>query len=331
MNTPEAGSFLFWNVGGLGHLWDLDMKKAETIGKHQIIGLVETWNCKDLKLPSYLSHYTVLEQEATREGSRGRPSAGLLLLIEESRNLKIISHTKSRTSIKTRVLFNNTHIVIALTYIKPGVDSDADILDLFEEIDEITQPEDPLFILGDFNARIGNLGAMPETGSSSSLIVTRNRNASDAVVNNRGRSLCSITEERNLIILNGRVQGDEEGEYSFINHKGISTIDLAIVNEEATHLIKHMSFITMHTRGHIPLTIQVGETRQCTSIAKQDKPLWREEKKVEWREEVERMLTDSPVVNASDFISIIKTAAKNSGLWITQGSLSGRENKPYNK
>ena len=59
----------------------------------------------------------------------------------------------------------------------------------------------------------------------------------DSHISNYGRQLIQLCRNSDLAILNGRSHGDREGKYTYIDVKGKSTIDMAIVSKEILYLV----------------------------------------------------------------------------------------------
>lgn len=81
----------------------------------------------------------------------------------------------------------------------------------------------------DFNARTGNLGGGLELEEEEEWNKGGNkgeRNSKDKKVNKKGRILVECLEERSWSIFNGKVKGDEEGEYT--GRRGNTVIDYVI-------------------------------------------------------------------------------------------------------
>ena len=51
------------------------------------------------------------------------------------------------------------------------------------------------------------------------------RNSEDNIINNFGRSLLTLCQELDIYIVNGRVDGDYTGKYTYITDNGASLID----------------------------------------------------------------------------------------------------------
>lgn len=57
-------------------------------------------------------------------------------------------------------------------------------------------------------------------------------NSKDKTIGYGGRRLVEQITERGLSILNGKIQGDWKGEYTFIGVRGYTVIDYVMVNEK---------------------------------------------------------------------------------------------------
>ena len=107
----------------------------------------------------------------------------------------------------------------------------------------------PLLLLGDFNARTkldSDLdaqswrewegverfgGVIPPPGAAPPALGLAARRSMDTkILNQPGRRLLQMCRELGLVILNGRLPGDEEGQFTFHGSKGQSLIDYAIAS-----------------------------------------------------------------------------------------------------
>jgi hypothetical protein len=89
--------------------------------------------------------------------------------------------------------------------------------------------ENRILLGGNFNGRIGERGARKwkeEKGDGK-------RKFKDKVENAEGKKLMEWIEENGREVLKGNKQGDEEWEWTYIDHRGETVIDYGIVNEEA--------------------------------------------------------------------------------------------------
>ena len=66
------------------------------------------------------------------------------------------------------------------------------------------------------------------------------RRSNNVEVNGEGKRLCKYLKERGWDILNGNIEGDEEGEWTYTRGRGNSVIDYVIVNENTRERVERM-------------------------------------------------------------------------------------------
>ena len=79
----------------------------------------------------------------------------------------------------------------------------------------------------------------------------------DEVLNTEGRKLLDIVEDRGWTVMNGRVNGDENGEYTYVSHLGQSTIDYLIVNETGKENIGKLHIGELGESDHRSLEVDI--------------------------------------------------------------------------
>lgn len=133
--------------------------------------------------------------------------------------------------------------------------------------------EEYITLGGDFNARIGEEGGNEEDEWEFK------RESKDKVINSMGRKLVNLVEE-----LDGysRIEGDREGEYTYVSNKGCSVIDYVIVNEKGYDIVNNFKIEGRADSDHMPLMVEVEERMKETGWRKE------EEKKRRWKKEVTR-------------------------------------------
>lgn len=84
----------------------------------------------------------------------------------------------------------------------------------------------------DVNARVGCIQDVEEKEEVISINgnITSAKQSTDETVNARGRKIEGMVDECEIILLNGRVKGDLNGELTFFGGIGESVIDLAGVS-----------------------------------------------------------------------------------------------------
>ncbi|CAG7720370.1 unnamed protein product, partial [Allacma fusca] len=94
---------------------------------------------------------------------------------------------------------------------------------------KIVNPEWFVVAGGDFNCRIGGEDSLPEEILRGSYL-TPERSSKDMAKHAETEILMSTLNESGLIILNGRTRGDEIGNFTFLNERAASTIDLCTIS-----------------------------------------------------------------------------------------------------
>ena len=88
---------------------------------------------------------------------------------------------------------------------------------------------DKVFLMGDFNARTGEMSDYILLDDEVSALPERKNK--DRKVNNNGRQLVNLCKITDLVIVNGRTGFDRSGEYTCLNYNGSSVVDYMIVDQ----------------------------------------------------------------------------------------------------
>lgn len=86
--------------------------------------------------------------------------------------------------------------------------------------------------------------------------ITRSKNRK---VNGKGKKLVEFVEEKGWDILNGCMQGDEEGEYTFSGGRNNTVIDYVIGDEEIRDKVKELKMGDKMDSDHQPLELWMRE------------------------------------------------------------------------
>lgn len=108
-----------------------------------------------------------------------------------------------------------------------------------------------IIIGGDFKVRIGELGE----GSREEGEVERH--SKDRVIGNEGKNYIEWIREKRWYILNGKIEEDWEGEYTYVRARGSSVIDYEIVCEEIIEKIRNFRIGEGVDSDHLPLEIEM--------------------------------------------------------------------------
>ena len=155
-----------------------------------------------------------------------------------------------------------------------------------------------IIMMGDWNARVGTLGD----------INNNKRNTKDLVINQEGKKWVELVDQLGMMILNGNMDGDWEGEYTHDGPHNSSVIDYAAAT---TMLVSELTSFTVEQQvesDHHPIVISYGkynsiENSQLMATEKiQDwsdrgvqkykialENLWRKPDTAEWHDIAERI------------------------------------------
>ena len=118
------------------------------------------------------------------------------------------------------------------------------------------------------------------------------RESKDDMVNNEGIKMLELCSNNNLIILNGTVEGDRKGEYTFVSKLGKSVIDYVCVEGNMMQMVKKFSIEELGFSDHMILKVELGgiyeEKRDmdrvgCGNRSDSKYIRWREEKGLKFR------------------------------------------------
>lgn len=112
-------------------------------------------------------------------------------------------------------------------------------------------------LIGDFNARIGELQGLECDNINWSESVKNDRKSYDGVINARGRKLIDLMDDMGMIVLNGRTNGDMNGELTFLGAMGESVIDYACVSGSIIDSVSKFEVCAMNHSDHMPIVLEL--------------------------------------------------------------------------
>ncbi|XP_076660134.1 uncharacterized protein LOC143363440 [Halictus rubicundus] len=141
--------------------------------------------------------------------------------------------------------------------------------------------DERLIVGGDFNARTGREGGEVRQEEDEGEGC---RESKDKKVNGEGRKLIRTLGELGLEIMNGGIEGDERGEYTYIGQRGRTVIDYVIGDKRTREGIESMVIEERVESDHLPvvLTMKKGQKEKEREIRKKDK---KGAQRVEWGRE----------------------------------------------
>lgn len=123
--------------------------------------------------------------------------------------------------------------------------------------------EENVYIVGDFNARIGEEAGI--TADDQDYDVSKHRRSQDKITNSEGKKFLKICDELGINILNGRANGDRMGAIAFIGGGGrtdsSTVLDLALRIGETRRLeVKELAVIPRTESDHLPVKLTLAKT-----------------------------------------------------------------------
>ena len=273
------------------------MEFVQAIQNYDIIFLSECWI--NSKTSITLDNYTCFKKTRKRKKRAKRDSGGLCIFVKNK-----LAHLFTNINwsyedgivLKIKNEFNplQKHIYFIFTYMKPSSSSRNNLTNdlenydlLYEKICELRK-EGEIILIGDLNARTGNLNDLldddvlnPESHlfneyvvdndlciDESDLIVTETqieRFNEDTKTNDFGHRIINICQMSGLLICNGRMEGDkQEGKFTYIDKKGKSTIDYAIISKGLIKFVKefHVQSPTVFS-DHSPIVLNLKDLNLC--------------------------------------------------------------------
>lgn len=268
----------------------------QTFGQADIIGITETWVTGEVKLTlEQENDYQLYQVKAEKEveGSRGRPSGGLILLAKKCFQVELLAtHTNW---ILIRLINTSPETIIGVFYFRPSMKPEKcseileDVLDLIRG----NYVNCNLIIGGDFNARLGPY-QMDDEEIFDQTYVSHERSCMDQILNRRGKLFMDIMENQGLYVLNGRTENDKPGNFTMVNSQGKSSPDHCWTN--VMNLPNVADFKVHNTdwcssSDHFPIEIKVEKMNWMSleeDIEEHDTEIevlkWEEEKKIAYRD-----------------------------------------------
>lgn len=233
----------FWNIAGM---LNKDKQFWDYIKYFDFIGLTETWieekywKRMENRMPEEFNWKC---QFAGREKSRGRACGALITGVK--RNIIEIEVDERFRGLQERKVKIQGNIWRVITvYSKDMKKTRSNI----EEMVEATK-EERLLIGGDFNAKTGKRGSFCDEVAE--------RESKDKVTNTEGVRLLEMVEKSGWEILNGNMEGDEEGEFTFIGAQGNSMIDYILIDTKIKEEIQNFRIEERVESDHLPMVVEI--------------------------------------------------------------------------
>ena len=131
-------------------------------------------------------------------------------------------------------------------------------------------------VLGDLNARMANCQVIDENLLTDLPLVSTHRNSKDKIIDAKGKKLLDLMENCGGVLVNGRMNDDVDGEFTFCGVMGSSIIDYCFCSLD---VLKFMSKFTIPRKSysdHFPITISISSSTDlhCKTVCLPGKIPW---------------------------------------------------------
>lgn len=285
--------------------------------------------------------YNCTWANAVKDKSKGHASGGLLILTKKHYDVTLLESCDSWIFIHLRT--DKFNLIIGAVYFNPKCKL-KETLRTFRDALESLQlrfTDYPVFLVGDFNARVGQPERLPEESLYGTSLYADGK-ACDLELNSRGKRLVECMRDTGFILVNGRTLSDRPAQITYARHTkqnrlhkskkkakktACSTIDLAWTNLTGANIIKDLEIKHVITfSDHFPAVLTLNETqtlekdKNTTNIITQSLR-WNENKSLEftnrmqWAPEVGTIgVTKSVEVLNDDLSRAIRSAANSTGM-----------------
>jgi hypothetical protein len=273
-----------WNVQGLANKID-DSNFRHFCELYDIFGFQETMACNTELFCNYFTDYMCYESVRDKSELGITKASGGVSVFVKTNIAQHVTHVRTNDIdcvslyIESDIFGNGKATIITFVYIPP-IDSIMHNLSMEQGLDGLENKfshmlnnynDCNLFLAGDLNARIGTVNdciMQDDTCFIPGLeggdeYVSDNfnipRNSKDSTVNTFGYDLIDMCHALSVHVLNGRVTGDEQGEFTHVSRQGASVIDYMAVSSDMFTNVKHFTVIDRQESDHFPIqcTLQV--------------------------------------------------------------------------
>lgn len=84
------------------------------------------------------------------------------------------------------------------------------------------------------------------------------RRSRDKIENHKGRQFMKFCDENNMLVLNGRTRGDEEGKLTFVSATGESVNDICATGYDVLNAVDEFSVENVAWSDHLPIRLTVN-------------------------------------------------------------------------
>lgn len=259
------------------------------ICKFKIFFLYETFLEENFeRYERFFKGFTLLWIPAVRTSRFGRASGGALYGICKNINIEI--------QINFFKIMEKDIVVVKTTqsqfYIMPNYLNCNKWEEDYEKYNRFVQENNlqNILVIGDFNVRIGENQEIGSEIAELNCHLTQTRKSKDKVVNKKGRRFLESCNEAGLVILNGRAQGDYEGNFTYVDNTGSSVNDLCGVSYGMLGQVGELVVEKQIYSDHMPLKliVNVNGYQSNEEMKLLPKLIWMKQNKETYKKKLEQ-------------------------------------------
>jgi exonuclease III len=271
MNKIKIGT---WNVHGLSKkLADDDV--FDCISSLYFVALTETWTT--LQSNVNFSGYGTIHKFRQKRKKKGRPHGGILFLYKAKykhhvQQIHCANQDILVVKINGHAIGHVRDVFLLNVYVTPNMtpEGSTNFFDCIEQLLLKYTTEGDTLLMGDFNARTGNLTDCEVTSTdtchkfidlpeNTSEINCQTRNNCDSKVNKYGKMLTELCQTTQHMILNGRFLGDSLGYQTYMSTNGCSAVDYILANAELYQIVQYFRVSPLcHLSDHCMIETCLG-------------------------------------------------------------------------
>ncbi len=271
-------TFLSWNIHGLYKKLD-DSDFLNYLYSFHVVCLTETY-ITDFMTLSWLTGYRLFFAPAVKLSTHGRHSGGVCVCVRQHIANKCVELKTEMNNIVClkfhRSVFNLPNdLFLVCIYVppvnSPFYDRSTDSRCLIDGLESLLldnwsdMSTSHVLLCGDFNARTSNENNpiyedRDEFGNDDVYTDVDNapvdqRVSHDSVVNRFGHVLLKLCYICRLFIMNGRVEGDRGGEFTFFGENGSSVVDYFLASVDLFEFVEKLNVGDRPDSDHFPLEL----------------------------------------------------------------------------
>jgi hypothetical protein len=229
---------------------------------------------------------------------------------------------KNRYFIIIEITRNEKSLIIGCFYISPAL-CDKICDEILEQcLYDLTKFINlPVIIIGDLNARFGELNQIPEEAPDlPNENLTKKRQSNDAVLNKRGTLMCETFEIFGYTMLNGRSIKDTPAKFTYVGAQGKSVIDVAWANDSALTFTTNFEILySSPVSDHFPCVVNIktdyGKRPQKRPTENNRRIIWNQQQTNNYKTSL-NLLHENPAITPSitEIVQHINNTAKDLGM-----------------